>query len=311
MRLDVQPVNLRSVIEAAMETCSPAADAKGIRLVKLLDPLAGPVSGDPARLQQCIWNLVSNSIKFSGKGARVQVVLQRVNSHIEIIVSDTGQGIKSEFLPYVFDRFRQEDASTTRLASGLGLGLSIVKSLVEMHGGTVAARSEGENHGATFTVRLPQSLVHTPDTDEQRHHPRAPGEPTMHFQPLSLKGLTVLAVDDEADARDLMRRLLEECGARVVTAGSAKEALAAMDNHAVNLLISDIGMPGEDGYELVRKIRRRPAECGGKVPAIALTAYARSEDRTRAMLAGFVGHVSKPVEPAELIATVASLATRG
>ena len=310
MRLDVQPVNLQAVIEAAMETCTPAADAKGIRLAKLLDPLAGPVSGDPARLQQCIWNLVSNSIKFSSRGGRVQVVLQRVNSHIEIVVSDTGQGIKPQFLPYVFDRFRQEDASTTRHASGLGLGLSIVKSLVEMHGGTIAARSEGENQGATFTISLPLSLAHPPDTDEQRHHPRTPREPISHFQPLSLKGLTVLAVDDETDARDLMRRLLEECGASVFTAGSAREALAVLDKHPVNLLISDIGMPGEDGYELVRKIRRRPPETGGKVPAIALTAYARSEDRTRAMLAGFVGHVSKPVEPAELIATVASLATR-
>ncbi len=166
-------MNLHTVIESAMETCTPAADAKGIRLARLLDPLAGPVSGDPARLQQCIWNLVSNSIKFSSRGGRVQVVLQRVNSHIEIVVSDTGQGIKPEFLPYVFDRFRQGDASTTRQASGLGLGLSIVKSLVEMHGGTIRAKSEGENRGATFTISLPLSIVHPPDTDDQRHHPRA------------------------------------------------------------------------------------------------------------------------------------------
>jgi PAS domain S-box-containing protein len=307
MRLDVQPVELRSVIEAAIETCVPAAEAKGIRLVRLLDPHAGPITGDPARLQQCVWNLVSNSIKFSPRGARVQVVLQRVNSHVEIVISDTGQGIKPEFLPYVFDRFRQADASTTRQASGLGLGLSIVKSLVEMHGGTVQAKSEGENRGATFTITLPLSLVHTSPPDPERRHPRAPHGRDVPYQPLSLEGLTVLTVDDESDARDLVRRLLEDCGAKVVTAASAEEAIRLLDAGPINLLISDIGMPSADGYELVRRVRQR----GGNVPAIALTAYARSEDRTRAMLAGFVGHVSKPVEPAELIATVASLARRG
>jgi PAS domain S-box-containing protein len=311
MRLDVQPVDLHAVIEAAVETCIPAADAKGIRLARLLDPLAGPVSGDPARLQQCVWNLVSNSIKFSPRGGRVQVVLQRVDSHVEILISDTGQGIKPEFLPYVFDRFRQADASTTRQASGLGLGLSIVKSLVELHGGTVQARSEGENRGATFIIRLPLSLVQASPPDPQRRHPRAPRESEISYQPLSLEGLTVLTVDDESDARDLVRRLLEECGAKVVTAGSVDEAMRVLDSGPVNLLISDIGMPRADGYELVRRVRQRGPERGGNLPAIALTAYARSEDRTRAMLAGFVGHVSKPVEPAELIATVASLARRG
>jgi PAS domain S-box-containing protein len=311
MRLDVQPVDLPAVIAAALETCKPAADAKAIRLTRLIDPQAGPVSGDPARLQQCVWNLVSNSIKFSPKGARVQVVLQRVNSHVEIAVSDTGQGIKPDFLPHVFERFRQADGTTTRRSGGLGLGLGIVKSLVELHGGNVRAHSDGEGRGATFTISLPLAPVSGPDSEPERRHPKSPRAVSPAYERLSLKGVTVLSVDDEPDARELVRRLLVECGATVVTAGSAEEALAAMDaGGPIDLLISDIGMPETDGYELIRRVRQRGPERGGDVPAVALTAYARSEDRTRAMLAGFHGHVAKPVEPAELVATVASLARR-
>ena len=228
MRLDVQSVDLAAVIAAALETCKPAADAKDIRLVRLLDPLAGPVNGDPARLQQCFWNLISNSIKFSPRGARVQVVLQRVNSHVEIAVSDTGQGIKPEFLPHVFERFRQEDGTTSRRAGGLGLGLSIVKSLVELHGGSIVAKSEGEGRGATFTISLPLAPLHIAEPKPDRQHPRSP-RAVPAYQRTSLAGLTILAVDDEPDARELVRRLLEDCGANVVLAGSAEEALARLD----------------------------------------------------------------------------------
>ncbi|HEX8915242.1 MAG TPA: PAS domain S-box protein, partial [Humisphaera sp.] len=290
MRLDVQRVDLPAVIDAALDTCRPAADARGVRVVRLVDPDAGPVNGDPARLQQCVWNLVANSIKFSPKGARVQVVLRRVESHVEVAVGDTGQGIRPDFLPHVFDRFRQADASTTRRTGGLGLGLSIVKSLVELHGGTVRAHSDGEGRGATFTISLPLAPLDPPGGGPDRRHPRAPREAAPYEGP-SLAGIRVLAVDDEPDARDLVRRLLEDCGASVVTAGSAAEGLAALDAGAVDLIVSDVGMPEVDGYEFVRRVRRRGPARGGAVPAVALTAYARSEDRTRAMLAGFTGHV--------------------
>lgn len=310
MRLEMQRVNLRDVIEAALETCKPAADAKGIRIGTILDSMAGPVSGDPARLQQCVWNLVSNAIKFSPRGARVQVTLQRVDSHVEVTVSDTGQGISPDFLPFVFDRFRQADGSTTRRTAGLGLGLAIVKSLVEMHGGTIVAASEGENRGATFAISLPLPSVQV-GQDRRPSDPSSPAwQPLTDRDPLLLKGVKVLVVDDESDARALVRRLLRGCGAAVVTAGSAREALVMLDTTPVDVVVSDIGMPDVDGYELVRKLRQRGAARGGNVPAIALTAYARSEDRTRAMLAGFTGHVAKPLESAELIATIASLSRK-
>ncbi len=310
LRLDVQRVELPAVIDAALETVRTAADARGIRLVRTVDPLAGPVSGDPGRLQQVIWNLLTNAVKFTPKGGRVQIVLGRVNSHVEISVSDTGQGIAPSFLPYLFEKFRQSDASATRTHGGLGLGLALVKNLVEMHGGTVHARSPGEGGGATFIVELPLSAVHAEPTDATRQHPRAASSGAPYDEDLSLEGVTVLAVDDEHDSRELVRRILEERGARVITAASAADALLVLEKEPVDLLLSDIGMPGVDGYELVRRVRSLPPGRGGDVPAAALTAFARSEDRTRALIAGYQTHIAKPVEAVELAAAVASLARR-
>ena len=313
VRLDVQRVDLAALLREAVDTSKPSADAKGIRLTAVLDPLAGPVSGDPARLHQVMWNLLNNAVKFTPKRGRVQVVLERVNSHVEVSVIDTGEGIRPEFLPYVFDRFRQADGSTTRRHGGLGLGLSIVKQLVELHGGTVLAKSPGVGKGATFTVTLPLTPVHAdPEPDVERRHPQAAsGE--YHADDdacVKLSGVRVLVVDDEPDARALLKRLLENCEAVVTTAASASEALEALRRAKPDVVISDIGMPGEDGYALIRMIRALPLDEGGDVPAVALTAYARSEDRTRALLSGFQSHVAKPVEPTELVATVASLARR-
>jgi PAS domain S-box-containing protein len=313
IRLDVQRVDLAGVIEAALATVRPSAEAKGVRLHVTLDPLAGPVKGDPSRLQQVVWNLLSNAIKFTQKGGRVQVFLERVNSHVEITVADNGRGIKPEFLPHVFDRFRQEDASAARTHGGLGLGLSIVKQLVELHGGTVRAKSPGEGHGATFVVDLPLMVLHQPLGEEgpPRVHPTAPGQSADAIcEAQQLAGVTVLVADDEGDAREVVQRLLENCEATVLTAGSAADALEVLRARPVNVLISDIGMPGVDGYELMRQVRGLPAADRAGVPAIALTAFARSEDRMRAMLAGFDLHMSKPIEPTELIVAVASLAKR-
>jgi PAS domain S-box-containing protein len=308
VRLDVQGVSLVDVIESAIQTVTPAADAKGIRLQTILDPLAGPIAGDPGRLQQVFWNLLNNAIKFTPKGGRVQVILARVNSHVEVAVSDTGVGIKPEFLPYVFDRFRQADATTSRRFGGLGLGLAIVKSLVELHGGTVQATSPGEGRGATFVLSLPLSLLR-PDAAR----PTAPtAGSTTTPEPFcsDLSGVSVLVVDDERDARELVRRLLTECQARALTAASADEAIEILRRERPDVLLSDVGMPGVDGYEFIRRVRALGAEQGGDVPAVALTAFARSEDRTRAVLAGYQMHLSKPVEPAELIAVIASLARK-
>ena len=310
IRLDVQPVQPASFIEAALETVRPAAEAKGIRLEKVLDPNAGPISGDPGRLQQVIWNLLSNAIKFTEKDGKVQVVLERVNSHIEISVADTGIGIRPEFLPHVFDRFRQADGSTTRRHAGLGLGLAIARHLTELHGGAIWAKSAGEGRGATFTIHLPLIAVHRGAAIDERVHPAtSPPSPLAIAFP-NLTGLTVLAVDDERDARDLIRRLLEECGARVLTAGSAEEAIPLVERHRPQLLLSDIGMPNADGFDLLRRVRALGPDRGGDIPAIALTAFARAEDRTKVLRAGFRMHVSKPVEAAELCAAIANVAGR-
>ena len=312
IRLDVQNVDLAEVIRASILTVQPAADAKQLRVQAILDPRAGPVSGDPARLQQVLWNLLSNSIKFTPRGGRIQVVLERVNSHLEIAVNDNGQGIDPDFLPHVFDRFRQGDASTTRLYGGLGIGLSLVKHLVELHGGHVRAKSPGENQGATFIVALPLAVVHDSFPDD-RQHPRSQlSQARGAAQPVvpSLEGVRVLVVDDEPDARDLLKRVLEHRQGQVALAADAREALRILSDQRFDVIVSDIGMPGIDGYELIRRIRELPPEQGGKTPAIALTAFARSEDRRRTMLSGFQIHISKPVEPPELIATVANLAGR-
>jgi PAS domain S-box-containing protein len=311
VRLDVQRVDLPDVIDAAVATIEPAASAKEIRLQKVVDPRVGSVHGDPGRLQQVVWNLLSNAVKFTPKGGRVQVALQRINSHIEINVSDTGEGIKPEFLPHLFERFRQADASTTRRYGGLGLGLAIVKQLVELHGGDVRAHSAGEGRGATFTVQLPLAIMRPIDENEERLHPRALTPLTEQIPgvgPTSLEGVRVLVVEDEPDARDLICRLLEHRDALVLCTSSADEALDAVEDFHPDVLVSDIGMPVKDGYELIRELRSRGAEHGGTTPAIALTAFARTEDRTRALLAGYQMHVAKPVEPAELVASVASMA---
>jgi len=309
LRLDVQPIEPVSFIEAAIETLSPAATAKGVRVEKRLDTTAGPMMGDPNRLQQIVWNLLSNAIKFTPNGGKVQVVLERLNSQIEITVSDTGVGITSEFLPYVFDRFRQEDASTTRHFGGLGLGLSIVKRLVELHGGSVRVHSPGEGRGANFIVSLPL-MVHRNLTNGDWLHLRTPSAAALEFKRSDLSGLRVLVVDDEEDARELIKRILIECDAEVFTASNAREALALLEAERPEVLISDISMPDIDGYELLRKARLLEEAGGRKIPAIALTAFARSEDRTRALRAGFLVHVSKPIEPSELVASVASVAGR-
>jgi CheY-like chemotaxis protein len=266
--------------------------------------------GDPARLQQILWNLLSNAIKFTPRDGRVEVVLARVDeSHAELIVRDTGQGIRREFLPFLFDRFRQGDASTTRQHRGMGLGLSIVKSLVEMHGGTIAAHSDGEGHGATFTISLPLSVAPVVEArDEDRRAATFMLTPTLEVPRLT--GVRVLIVDDEPDARELLKRILSEYEAEVESVSSASEALPLVERGHPDVLVSDIGMPEVDGYELIRAVRLLPADDGGQTPALALTAFARSEDRQRALLAGYQAHVAKPIEPSELITTIASLAGR-
>jgi signal transduction histidine kinase/CheY-like chemotaxis protein len=311
LRLDVQPLQPAAFIDAALETMRHAAESKGVRLEKVLDPRAGPISGDPGRLQQVVWNLLSNAIKFTPRGGKVQVVLARVNSHIELSVSDTGAGIEPDFLPHIFDRFRQADGSMTRKHGGLGIGLSIAKHLVEMHGGSLVARSAGPDQGTTFTAILPLAAVQQPVSTKERAHPTAVSDsPKGPAAWADLSGLTVIAVDDEPDARELMRRVLQDCGARVVTAGSSREALAALQLEAASVLLTDIGMPESDGFDLLRQVRALGPERGGNIPAVALTAFARPEDRTRALRAGFRMHLSKPVDAYELCITIASVAGR-
>jgi PAS domain S-box-containing protein len=310
LRIDVRPVDPNTFIESAVEAVRPAAEAKGVRVQRIMDTGVATVSGDPVRLQQVVWNLLSNAIKFTPRGGRVQVRLERVNSHVEISVSDNGAGIAPEFLPYVFDRFRQADQRTTRQHGGLGLGLAIVRHLVELHGGTVRAESPGEGQGSTFMVLLPVAPVYRSINKEERVHSAARDTLPSYGCPDRLDGLRVLAVDDEADTRELLKAGLGQCGAEVTAVGSAAEALEAMVAAVPDLLISDIGMPGEDGYELIRRVRALTVEGGGKVPAIALTAYARVEDRMQALRAGYQMHVPKPVELAELVAVAASLMRR-
>jgi PAS domain S-box-containing protein len=312
VRLDVQRTDLTAIVQASLDTMKPAAEAKGVRLQAALDPLARPVSGDPNRLHQIFWNLISNAIKFTPRGGRVQVLLERINSHLEVSVIDTGEGIKPEFLPHVFDRFRQADASTTRRHGGLGLGLSIVKQLVELHGGTVRVKTAGIGLGSTFTVELPLTVVHAePESDANRQHPaKSVTAELCRDAGVELQGISVLVVDDEPDARSLVKHVLEECGALVRTASSATEAFELFQSQQPGVLVSDIGMPGDDGYSLIRWIRSLEKEKGGTTPALALTAYARPEDRMKAVRAGFQLHVVKPVEPAELVTMVASLVGR-
>jgi PAS domain S-box-containing protein len=310
LRLDIRTVDLISIINAAIDSIRPAADAKGIRLQTILDPGAGPISGDADRLQQIIWNLLTNAVKFTPKGGCIQAMLQRVDSHVEIIVSDSGVGINKDFLPHVFDRFRQADASTTRIHGGLGLGLSIVHQLVDLHGGSVSVQSEGEGKGATFTIVLPLVAVVSHHKEAEPVPPANPEEVTTFDGLPSLQGLKVLVVDDEADTRELIGEVLKEVGSEVITCRSVEEALVALEQHKPDILISDLGMPDEDGYSLISKIRALPSEQGGHIPAAALTAYARTEDRMRVLRSGFQFHLPKPVDSAELVTVVASLAGR-
>jgi PAS domain S-box-containing protein len=316
VRLDVQQVELASVIEAALDAVRPWAESRKIRLIHVLDPLAGPVRGDSARIQQIVWNLLSNAIKFTPPGGKVEVTLERVNSHVEISVSDNGCGIAPEVLPHIFDRFRQADSSFSRRHGGLGLGLSIVRHLAEMHGGSVQAKSPGIDQGATFRVILPLPAAHPERGDagdgEIREHPAAASHVSQaDSSKPDLTGARVLIVDDEVDSRDLVRRILKGQGAEVVAAASGAEALAAMREQSFDTLVSDIGMPGMDGYQLIRQIRALPPAEGGHVPAIVLSAFARAEDRRRAMNAGFDMFVSKPADPLELLAAVHRSVSRG
>ncbi|MGD9902051.1 MAG: CHASE3 domain-containing protein [Vicinamibacterales bacterium] len=301
LRLDVQRLDLAAVIEEALTSAQPAADAKGVRLIQVLGS-AALIEGDPGRLQQVVWNLVSNAIKFTPKGGQVQVTLRKVQSQVELSVSDTGVGIDPDLLPHVFQRFRQGDPAAAGRQSGLGLGLAITRNLVEMHGGVVTAASDGEGRGSTFTVRLPLALSH--------RHDGVSRQPTMPAQLAGLlRGLRVLVLDDEPDARDILRRLLEDAGAQVLVTASAQQALDVLQTSLPDVIVSDIGMPDQDGYEFIQQVRQLPGPAA-TVPAAALTALARLEDRKRALLAGFQSHLAKPVDPAELIAAVGSLTGR-
>jgi PAS domain S-box-containing protein len=310
-RLNVEPIQVVGVIEAAIESVRPAADAKGVRLQATLDPNAGPVSGDAGRLQQVVWNLLANAVKFTQKDGRVQVRLARVNSHIEVVVSDTGQGIIPDFLPYVFDRFRQADGSSTRMHGGLGLGLAIVRHIVELHGGSVSAESPGKNQGSSFTVRLPLMVIHTKPDDQARGHQKLSGEGTLQFTPsLLLEGVKVLIVDDEPETLLLLSTVLTQSGAYVKTAASAAEGFREVQAWRPQVIVSDIGMPEENGYAFMKRVKGWARETGAWIPAVALTAYARAEDRIKALESGYQIHVPKPVEPTELVTVVASLVER-
>lgn len=311
VRLNVQQIDLAAVTLAAIETARPAAQAKGVSLdtnVSAHQPVL--TSGDANRMQQVLWNLLSNAVKFTPKGGRIDVNLELLPSEIVLTIADTGEGISPTFLPFVFDRFRQADGSSARRYGGLGLGLSIVKQIVELHGGTVAVASPGTDRGSTFTVHLPVQFTPPTLTEAEQAAPAALRADAAWHDDITLAGLHVLVVDDEADARALVRRLLEDRNATVATASSCAEALAYVQQKRPDLLVSDIGMPEEDGYVLIRRLRSLPPEAGGQTPAIALTAYARAEDRVKAVVGGFQMHIAKPVEPSELIAMVASLGGR-
>ena len=306
LRLNICPVEIVPIIEAAIETVLPAAEAKNIQIDLGLDASVGAILADANRLQQVFWNLLTNAVKFTPKGGRVEVRLDRINSRIQVRVSDTGQGIAPDFLPYVFDRFRQADSSSTRSHGGLGLGLAIVRHLVELHGGTVRAESQGEGKGATFIVDLPIRAVRIQASESEQLQPQVTSEPQMCA--LSLEGLRVLVVDDEADARELLTTILTQYGAKVTAVATAGEALETIQKSQLDVLVSDIGMPGEDGYTLIRKIRAIDPNQGGKIPAVALTAYAGVQDQRQTLSAGFQIHLPKPVNPSQLATAIANLA---
>jgi len=309
IRLNVQTVDLPTIVRNAIDGIAPTADARGVRLEVVLDPRAGPIAGDPERLQQVLWNLLSNAVKFTKRDGKVQVRLERVNSHVELTVSDTGIGISSEFLPHVFERFRQAEGGITREHGGLGLGLSISRQLTEMHGGTIEVSSAGLGHGASFCVKLPLLSVQPSHEQGARVHPRS-ASAAPRIDPVTLQGVHVLAVDDEPDALALIGTVLEAVGARVTTAQSAEEALAKLLPDRPDVLVTDLGMPRTDGFALIAQLRQHADPKIRALPAAALTAYARSEDRTKVLRAGFQIHLAKPIDPAELVTTIASLARR-
>jgi PAS domain S-box-containing protein len=314
LRIKVRPVELASIINAAIDAVRPAAEAKGIDMRIRLDRSASPIAGDPDRLQQIIWNLLSNAIKFTPSGGRVEVALERAEACAQVVVTDTGQGITPEFLPHVFERFSQSDSTYTRTHGGLGLGLAIVRHLVEMHGGTVHAESRGQGQGARFTVKLPLAEFQAADLTEQRD--AAPAEAAANcnleahdFQYDSLDGVRVLLVDDEPDTLEILSIFLSQSGAEVKTCSSAADCLKTLEQWKPHVLVSDIGMPEEDGLMLIGKVKAREPEYG-HIPSVALTAYAGVEDRQRALAAGYQVHLPKPVEPTDLIEVIASLTGR-
>jgi PAS domain S-box-containing protein len=309
VRLDMQWIELSAVLNESIETLRSTAQAKGVFLQAWLDPFARPIYGDPNRLQQVFWNLLNNAIKFTPKDGKVEVVLKHASTEVQVSVIDTGEGIAPEFLPYIFDRFQQGDSSTTRRHGGLGLGLAIVKQLIELHGGNVRVQSDGLGKGATFSVRLPLTAVYS-ELKKDGHHPEATPRENHPMPEVSLTGIQVLVVDDEIDARDLVKKLLETAGATVSAAGSASEAMEHILAGRPDVLVCDIGMQEEDGYSLIRRLRTIEKKEGGVLPAVALSAYARSEDRTKAIRSGFQIHLAKPVEPTELLAVISSLAGR-
>ena len=303
LRLEARSVDLGSIIETGVDAVRPAANAKGVRMQVLLEDDARHTTGDPGRLEQVVWNLLSNAVKFNEPGGLVTVELSRVESQTEISVKDTGCGIAADFLPHVFERFKQANAKSTRSHGGLGLGLAIVKQLVELHGGSVSASSAGAHRGSTFRVRLPLATLQARSSTQL-------AEASARVVAVALNGLRILVVDDELDARTLVKSILERHGAEVVVVGSAAAALDEIAVRPPDVIVSDVSMPEEDGYSMIRKVRVLTKHQPKPIAAVALTAFARSEDRTRAVLAGFHSHVAKPVEPDELLVVVASLAGR-
>jgi PAS domain S-box-containing protein len=313
LKLDAQPVAIENIFRAAVDVIRPSAEAKGIVLNEVIETPDGVILGDANRLQQAVWNLLSNAVKFTGEGGDIEARLGRAEGQIEITVSDTGIGIEPKFLPHVFDRFRQADASSTREYGGLGIGLAIVRHIIEMHGGSVSASSPGKGQGATFNIRLPlisatrmSQLANA--ANAERSHSDAPPKDRMSFENgHRLDGVRALLVEDNLDTLEMLKFIFAESGAEVIAAASVDEALDALDRFRPDVLISDIAMPDRDGYDLIREIRSREPERGGKIPAVAVTAYARAEDRVRVLAAGFQMHIAKPIDPDELIAVVASL----
>ena len=314
LTLDRRPIEIAHVVSDSVNTVRPAADAKNITIETSFDAEAGPVLGDANRLQQVVWNLLSNAVKFTPKYGRIEVALERVDSEVQVSVSDSGEGISSEFLPYVFDRFSQGDGKSTRSHSGLGLGLAIVRQLVELHGGTVKAHSDGPGRGATFKLRLPVlSINRVPGKSAPRDLTltRAIVSDGLSIEcPPRLDGVRVLVVDDDSDTRQMLKAVLSECQADVITAASAAEAIREIEQRKPDVLVSDLGMPEQDGYELIKQVRETESADAVRIPALALTAYAKAEDRVRALAGGYQVHLAKPVEPAEFVLVVANLAGR-